>query len=53
MTFSWVAERVAAGRLELHGASFDIRNGKLLRLGADGRFTEATLLTTEAGTSSG
>jgi carbonic anhydrase len=37
-TFPWVAERVADGRLRLHGAHFDIRTGILAMLGADGRF---------------
>lgn len=41
MTFRWVAERVAAGRLALHGAIFDIRTGKLRRLGDDGAFADA------------
>jgi carbonic anhydrase len=39
MTFPWVSEAVIAGRLSLHGAFFDIRLGKLLRMGADGVFT--------------
>ena len=38
MTFPWVAERVADGRLTLHGGSFDIRNGVLSRLAEDGSF---------------
>jgi carbonic anhydrase len=38
MTFPWVAEAVVGGRLSLHGAYFDIRNGRLLRMGADGQF---------------
>jgi len=38
MTFPWVAEAVVGGRLSLHGAYFDIRNGLLLRMGADGQF---------------
>ena len=38
MTFPWVAERVAAGTLKLHGAWFDIRIGELLVLQADGTF---------------
>ncbi len=32
MTFPWIAERVAAGKLELHGAWFDIHTGVLLTL---------------------
>jgi carbonic anhydrase len=39
MTFPWVAERVAAGKLELHGAWFDIRTGELLTLQPDGSFS--------------
>ncbi len=38
MTFPWVAERVATGKLELHGAWFDIRSGELLILRTDGSF---------------
>jgi carbonic anhydrase len=38
MTFPWVAERVAAGKLNLHGAWFDIRIGELLLLQPDGSF---------------
>ena len=38
MTFPWVAERVAAGKLELHGAWFDIRTGVLMTLQPDGSF---------------
>ena len=37
-TFPWVADRVADGRLHLHGAHFDVRSGVLAVLGADGRF---------------
>ncbi|HEX4277158.1 MAG TPA: carbonic anhydrase [Bryobacteraceae bacterium] len=32
MTFPWVAERVKAGKLALHGAWFDIRTGELMML---------------------
>ncbi len=32
MTFPWVAERVEAGLLQLHGCHFDIENGVLERL---------------------
>ena len=39
MTFPWVAERVAAGKLELHGAWFDIRTGELMTLQPDGSFS--------------
>ncbi|MGH9719592.1 MAG: carbonic anhydrase [Bryobacteraceae bacterium] len=38
MTFPWVAERVALGKLELHGAWFDIRTGVLMILQPDGSF---------------
>ena len=38
MTFPWVAERVAAGRLELHGAWFDIFTGALMTLQPDASF---------------
>ena len=41
LTFPWIAERVADGRLRLHGATFDIRFGVLWRLQADGGFAEA------------
>jgi carbonic anhydrase len=40
-TFPWVAERVADGRLRLHGAHFDIRTGILAMLGTDGSFVPA------------
>jgi carbonic anhydrase len=39
MTFPWVAERVAVGKLALHGAWFDIRSGELKILQPDGAFT--------------
>lgn len=38
MTFPWIAERVAAGKLELHGAWFDIHTGSLLIKQPDGSF---------------
>ena len=38
LTFPWIAERVAGGRLTLHGAIFDIRTGELAFLGRDGAF---------------
>jgi carbonic anhydrase len=41
MTFPWIAERVAAGTLRLHGASFDIRSGILSLLQPDGSFAPA------------
>lgn len=37
-TFPWIAERVAAGKLALHGAWFDIRTGVLKILQPDGSF---------------
>jgi carbonic anhydrase len=39
--YPWVAERVAEGSLELHGAHFDIRHGILNLLAADGTFKPA------------
>jgi carbonic anhydrase len=42
LTFPWIGERVAAGRLRLHGAHFDIRSGELSLLGAAGAFTVVT-----------
>jgi carbonic anhydrase len=41
MTFPWVAERVAAGTLSLHGAWFDIRIGTLMQLQPSGVFEPA------------
>jgi carbonic anhydrase len=38
MTFPWIAERVAARELNLHGAWFDIRLGVLMTLQPDGSF---------------
>jgi len=38
MTFPWIAERVEAGQLRLHGAHFDIRTGALHLLGPSGDF---------------
>jgi carbonic anhydrase len=38
LTFPWVASRVEAGRLQLHGASFDIRTGVLSKLDEHGAF---------------
>ena len=38
MTFPWIADRVASGRLHLQGAHFDIRTGELSLLGPDGVF---------------
>ena len=40
-TFPWIAERMAGGRLQLHGAIFDIRSGVLSILQADGGFAAA------------
>jgi carbonic anhydrase len=41
LTFPWVAEAVAAGRLSLHGGHFGVATGRLMRLGADGAFVPA------------
>ncbi|MFT3809497.1 MAG: carbonic anhydrase [Micropepsaceae bacterium] len=38
MGFPWIAERVAAGRLKLHGLYFDITKGELYRLNDGGDF---------------
>jgi len=38
MTFPWIAERVAGGRLKVHGAWFDIRTGTLKWLYPDGSY---------------
>ncbi len=38
MTCPWIAERVAAGKLELHGAWFDVATGVLMTLQHDGSF---------------
>ncbi len=38
LTFPWIAERVASGALELHGAWFAIYSGRLKMLQADGNF---------------
>ncbi len=38
MTFPWIAERVAAGSLRVHGAWFAIRSGELMLLQSDGSF---------------
>ncbi len=43
MSFPWIADRVAAGSLTLHGAWFAIRTGELAMLGPDGRFAPAAL----------
>jgi carbonic anhydrase len=37
-TFPWIAERAAAGALQIGGAIFDIRTGLLQTLRPDGRF---------------
>lgn len=39
--YPWVAERLADGSLQLHGAHFDIRSGTLKLLGEDGAFAPA------------
>lgn len=41
MTFPWIAERVAAGTLRLHGAWFAIHSGLLMTLQPDGSFAAA------------
>jgi carbonic anhydrase len=41
MTFPWVAEAVAEGRLKLHGAWFDVHSGVLMVMREDGSFAEA------------
>jgi carbonic anhydrase len=41
MTFPWIADRVAVGKLELHGAWFAIRTGVLMILQPDGSFAQA------------
>ena len=38
MSFPWIAERVAAGSLRMHGAWFAIRSGELMLLQSDGTF---------------
>lgn len=38
MTFPWIKDPVAAGRLHLRGAHFDIRSGALSLLSQDGQF---------------
>jgi carbonic anhydrase len=41
MTYPWIADRVAAGKLELHGAWFAIHSGVLMTLQPDGSFAPA------------
>lgn len=41
MTFPWIAERVNAGTLRLHGAWFAIHSGELMVLQPDGTFQPA------------
>jgi carbonic anhydrase len=41
MSFPWIAEPVASGQLELHGAWFSISNGTLEILRHDGSFAPA------------
>ena len=36
LTFPWIADQVAAGRLALHGFHFGIQTGVLTQLGPDG-----------------
>ena len=40
-TFPWIAERIEAGTLRLHGAHFDVRTGILALLHHDGTFRPA------------
>ena len=42
MTFPWLAQRVAEGKLQLHGAWYNIGTGVLMTLGPDGDFKAAT-----------
>jgi carbonic anhydrase len=39
--YPWIADRLAAGTLAIHGAHFDIRHGTLTRLHANGQFQPA------------
>ncbi|NKC32424.1 carbonic anhydrase [Falsiroseomonas selenitidurans] len=41
MTFPWVTEAVAEGRLVLHGAHFGVATGRLMLLGDSGDFAPA------------
>lgn len=41
MTFPWIAERVAAGLLRLHGWYYDLAQARLLQLNAEGAFEDA------------
>jgi carbonic anhydrase len=41
MTFPWIAERAASGKLKMHGAWFDIQNGVLMILQPNGSFAPA------------
>jgi carbonic anhydrase len=43
MTFPWIAERVASGKLQLHGAWFAIYTGELLIRQPDGSFAPPDL----------
>jgi carbonic anhydrase len=40
-TFPWIAKRISAGQLRLHGAIFDIRSGVLSLLQSDGTYAAA------------
>ncbi len=40
-SFPWIASRIAAGTLRLHGAHFDVRSGVLATLQPDGSFAPA------------
>jgi carbonic anhydrase len=39
--YPWIAERLADGSLQLHGAHFDVRHGLLNLMGEDGTFRPA------------
>lgn len=39
MTFPWIAQRVAAGKLKLHGAWYAIHSGELMIMQPDGTFS--------------
>lgn len=44
MTFPWIAERVNAGTLRLHGAWFSIHSGVLMVMQSDGSFQPAATM---------
>jgi carbonic anhydrase len=43
MTFPWIADAVGQGRLQMHGAYFDIRLGALALLGPDNLFRHLSI----------